>query len=1319
MTLLVILLVLGATIFATTMALTLVEEDMKSVIGDQQFARLAGTARTLDEQLSARQGLLRSLSEDLPDAARSDPQALRAFIVSRTYLRKEFSNLGAFDMNGRLVASTRANASAPTQSFSGRAYFADTVRLGHGVISAPFRSSVSGNPVLAMTEPVFDSQHKMVYILAASLDLNSSDLFKEVSASHQGQTGFMFIMTGKGILLNHPERERLLEHVAAKPNVNPATLRALEGFEGWAESPNREGSLGIYSYKRLKTTDWIVASRYPSDEAFAPIHLLRLRVLFASALLAAFAGLVGWLATRRALAPLERLRRQALLVREGRNDISGLQLDRQDEIGELSGAIYALVAQSVAAQARVTASESLMRSILERAPDAFVSCDSTGKVLEWNARAEETFGWPRSEAIGRDIADLIIPSDQHGAHHAGMAAFALTGTGPIINTRIRVQARHRDGHQIPVELSVGSLVHGDTYMATAFLHDVTERIAFEDAIAAGVKRARMIADAMPALIAYINLNEEYAFTNARYQSMVGLDPAAMLGRTIRDVLPPATYAQLQEPIAQALAGQPVQSEVRTEGPNGTAYFMAHFIPDIGTDGAVTGFYTMVMDISERKSAELRQAASERRADAANQAKTEFVANISHEIRTPLNAVLGITHLLSKTELQPEQRHYLDMVRASGNALLTIINDVLDFSKIEAGRLELSTTTFHLSDVLDAIATIMTVNAGQKTLSLSIGVQAEVPDTLHGDALRLQQVLINLVGNAIKFTQHGAVRLVVQVVERHGEHTRLRFSVHDTGIGISAEQQEQLFKPFSQADASTTRRFGGTGLGLAICRRLTELMGGTLEASSTPGSGSTFALELPLLAARMPEPPQALPFQRLLVVDASADSRAYVCWLAASWGWEADSAATQAEALSCIAARKEPYSAILYDWEMASPDPVQAVRALDTANGAGVARLLMMMGTLARGRYVQQGEAAANSVALLTPVSASGILDALAGTASAPVAAGDTGVASVPTAAPLHQTHILLVEDNPLNQFVAHGVLEQAGATVETASDGSEALSLLDTDPGRFHLILMDVQMPGMDGYAATRAIRRERGLKTPIIAMSAGVLSFERARCIEAGMDDFVPKPLDVEQMLACLVRYLPSRSAGGAIPVAGQFDIAALLQNQAPGQRKMLIDVVRRVLAQVPTELAAIKHALASGEAQAAAPLLHRLRGSIGSLGASRFVEVALALEAQIAEGAVINDSVAKVERELMATVDAAASWLDATAEPESDVATVKDPVEKIARLERLLAESDIDAYELLDELRPYLVSMHGPAFVATLDQHMAGLDFAATLQQLNANSR
>jgi two-component system sensor histidine kinase/response regulator len=376
----------------------------------------------------------------------------------------------------------------------------------------------------------------------------------------------------------------------------------------------------------------------------------------------------------------------------------------------------------------------------------------------------------------------------------------------------------------------------------------------------------------------------------------------------------------------------------------------------------------------------------------------------------------------------------------------------------------------------------------------------------------------------------------------------------------------------------------------------------------------------------------------------------------------------------------------------------------TANGAAAARVLVFMSSRARGQYVQQAEMVENSVTLLKPVNAAGILDALAGVERQAVAPA--------VAAPLRGARILLVEDNPLNQFVARGVLEQAGAEVESANDGREALAMLEQAPERFQLILMDVQMPGMDGYAATRAIRQERGLRTPIIAMSAGVLSFEREQCVEAGMDDFVAKPLDVERMLACLVRHLPAEAPAPA----AKFDLSKLLRNLKPAQQAMLGGLVRRVVQQIPADLEVIRQACSGGSPRAASPVLHSLRGSVGSFGARDFVAAALALEALIASGEQtgLQDGLELVEHELTQTREAALAWLAANTDPAlADGAPTAAP-QQLARFEQLLGERNIDACELLEELRGHFASAHGEAFVAAMEQHMSGLEFEAALRLL-----
>lgn len=616
MTAVVIMLVLVAAMTVTWVALVLAERDMKAIIGDQQFALLSSSAAQVDAHLTAKKVLLASLAESLPPTAGASAADMRAFVAEHATVRREFSNLVIFNQQGDLLHTQGDGAAMLDVSAPLRAYLRQVLANGKTIVSPPYKSLLTGEPAVIILHPVRAAGGQGVLLLGGSLDLAKSAIMDHVATQKSGRTGYSFIMTANGIMVQHPDHRLLLQDVARQPVFNQGTAKALAGFEGWTEAVGHDGRDGIYSYKRLQSTDWIIGARYPVEEAFAPMIAMRRQGMLAAAAFAAVAGLMAWLAIRIMLRPLNLLRRHIGEIRNGSADIGVLQRGRPDEIGELSGAFHELMAERESAQAAIRDNEALISSILERAPDAFVSCAADGAITNWNAAAERTFGWRRAEAMGRDIAELIVPPALRAAHGAGMRAFGAGHAGRLLNARTRITALHRDGHEVPIELSLASVRHGTEFYATAFLHDITERVLYEQQIAASEKRLRMVADSIPAMIAYLDRDLRYRFTNEHIRTLMAVDPQAMLGKTVAEVFGPAMVEALAPLLARAAQTRRAvhyeREHMWIEGGQVRRQLMGDITPDIGADGAVAGFYVMTLDITERKNAELRQAASEKR-----------------------------------------------------------------------------------------------------------------------------------------------------------------------------------------------------------------------------------------------------------------------------------------------------------------------------------------------------------------------------------------------------------------------------------------------------------------------------------------------------------------------------------------------------------------------------------------------------------------------------------------------------------------------------------------------------------------------------------
>ncbi|MES2071743.1 MAG: PAS domain S-box protein [Pseudomonadota bacterium] len=949
----------------------------------------------------------------------------------------------------------------------------------------------------------------------------------------------------------------------------------------------------------------------------------------------------------------------------------------------------------------------LQKAMLVSAGSAIIATDRDGLVTLFNPAAEAMLGYSAEEMLGRqatmlhDQAELmaraaVLAAELGEAVKPGLPALvAKAGTGrPDTNEWTMIC---KSGRRIPVLLTVSAMrseldeIIG--YLGIAI--DLTERRRNEMALEKSERFLRTLTDNLPGMVGYWGADLRCSFANYGYETWFGRSAHEMLGIHVRDMMGEDIYRQSEPYLHAVLNGESQQYERVHLMPDGSlAYALVNYIPDMD-NGEVRGFYVLISDITELKQAHLSLEqtnkmleARTREAEAASHAKSEFVANMSHEIRTPLNAVLGMAYLLDSTGLTAEQKKYLEMIKVSGQTLLSILNDILDFSKVEAGRMDLSLTEFQLADVLNAVATIMTVNAGEKDLELAIAVEPDVPRVLLGDALRLQQVLVNLTGNALKFTERGEVAVLVRLVQmqtiRNKPVAMLSFHVRDTGIGMNVEQQGRLFSSFTQADSSFTRRFGGTGLGLTISKRLVELMGGSIRVRSEEGQGSEFVVTLPLQCARNQEDGtrsrSAIGNLRFLVVDDNGTSREYLSKTIQGWHWEVDVAASGAQALDLFKEQQAagyPYDVVLVDWQMPAMDGLETIRAIRSScvgyhpghKGGGKGAMpvsIIMASSFGRGKLMGTDAAQLVDAVLSKPLTSSSLFDTLHGvlvglSASVHVLQEARSTSLMNR---IDGARLLLVEDNPLNQIVARGMLEQAGANVDVVDNGQQALDKLRADASRYHLILMDVQMPVMDGLTATHLLREELQLSLPVLAMTAGVMASERALCTAAGMNDFIGKPIDADDMLGKIIRYLPelpkhlTAPAGAALRAMKTF--AASTDSEAPmpvfdpGQlmaitrgkpqhTATMLGLVRKVVENGTTPVSEARKAWQEGRPDDAARMLHTLRGMMGTLGAKRFASAALELEKTLPHEPAekLARMFSQVEQELAAAIAKARAWI------------------------------------------------------------------------------
>jgi PAS domain S-box-containing protein len=775
----------------------------------------------------------------------------------------------------------------------------------------------------------------------------------------------------------------------------------------------------------------------------------------------------------------------------------------------------------------------------------------TLRFLAVNREAVRVYGYSRDEFLSMTILDL----QRFDSRNPGPEAL-LGRNDACLGESLRHQKK--DGSIIYLQTLTCPVSYTGRPARMAVPFDVTEYKRVEQELAKERSLFDALMDNIPDTIYFQDTEGRFIRINKAQARLLGIaDPNDALGKTDFDYFPPEVAQRFHESEKKLLQSgnlilDHVQSAVTPDGQ--PIWFSATEAPLYDDQGRIIGLVGISRDITGRKLVEAELERAKEDAEKANQAKSEFLANMSHEIRTPMNGIIGMTELALDTPLNTDQREYLTMVKDSADALLTLINDILDFSKIEAGKLTMDETDFNVQDILANTLRSLAVRASQKNLELIWSAKPGVPENVRGDAGRIRQVMMNLVGNAIKFTERGEVAATVRVKDRREHDTLLQFSVRDTGMGIAPEKQKTIFEAFTQADNSMTRRFGGTGLGLTISSRLVEMMGGKIWLESEPGKGSTFhfTARLGLSKTRpldsIPKEVDSLQGLNVLVVDDNATNRKILMAMLRHWSMEPVAVSSGDEGLEALRTANsvgKPFPLVLLDAQMPGMDGFSLVDQIKLDPRLTGATIMMLTSAGRRGDAARCRELGI-AVYLIKPIRQSELLEAILAALGKPVREERATVITRHTLREKRQKlQILLVEDNAVNQQLVLRLLEKRDHNVTVASDGREALALFRKST--FDAILMDVQMPVMNGFQATAAIRQEEestGTHIPVIAMTAHAMEGDRERCLAAGMDAYISKPVQVNELIAITEKLGSLRSSRQPEPENGE--TAANLNHKA-----------------------------------------------------------------------------------------------------------------------------------------------------------------------------
>jgi polar amino acid transport system substrate-binding protein len=1009
--------------------------------------------------------------------------------------------------------------------------------------------------------------------------------------------------------------------------------------------------------------------------------------------------------------------------------------------------------------------KAMLDTILDTIPQAIFWKDSKGKYLGCN----KAF----AKLLGRDSIDSIIGRTDFEILSAQEAEKYLKDETELLKTSIPqmhiTEAKPINGGKYHWnDISKIPLLDndGNAFALLGIIEDITERKQSEEALRYERSLLRTIIDNLPDAIYTKDINCNKTLANkADLRNMGVKSEAEVLGKNDFDVHPrelaEGFFADDQVVIQ---SGQPIlnREEFVITGDGEKNWLLTSKLPLLDERGQIIGLIGIGHDITERKKAEEKllfhqehleelvktrttelEVAKER-AESADRIKSSFLATMSHEIRTPMNAIIGLSNLALNTNLDKKQHDYLTKIERSAQALLGIINDILDFSKIEAGKLNIENVDFDLEQVMDTVTNLISQKSSEKGVEFSIHVAKEVPLNLIGDPLRVAQIITNYCSNAIKFTNEGEILVDVQVNEKiSDEKIRLKFCVRDTGIGLTLEQKDKMFQSFSQADSSTTRKYGGTGLGLAISRKLAELMGGTTWVESEYSKGSSFffnaVFEIQKVQKKLNYVPSIdLRGMKVLVCDDNYTAREILKEALETFTFKVTLVNSGEEAISLLK-NENDFELLLMDWKMPKMDGIEAARII-LEEHLVKAPTIIMVTAFGKEEIAEKAKEIGIKAFLNKPVSYSTLFDTIMDVFGKDIRAhqvtaqkGNKHLASLEK---VKGAHILLTEDNEINQQVASELLEQAGFVIEIANNGKESVEKVAAGgtPSKYDIVLMDLQMPVMDGYTATQEIRKiKTSEELPIVAMTADAMIGIKEKCLEVGMQGFVTKPIDPDEVFGALVNWIKSGSVNSnpviesrtitsydeQLPPFETIDTATGLK-RVGGNMKLYSNLLVKFYESNISVMDQIKDAVTKLDHELSVRLAHTVKGVAGNLGAEELNQAAAKLESKLKVGlsGVVNEDFAEFNDQISKVLTELSGWLNSrfVSDVKIKEGTLDESIftELLGELRILIEENDFESGKKIDELLALPGISDRKELLQEIENEVKNYDFDSALQKL-----